>query len=120
MKPLVVISAINLALAVGLGAFGAHALKDQLAAGALETYKIGSQYHQIHGIGALAASFVANKIGVAPAWLLLTGTWIFGFSLYLLAVTGTKWLGAIAPIGGVCLIGGYLLLAYQGGKLATL
>lgn len=119
MKLLVVICALNLSLAVGLGAFGAHALSSQVTAHALETYRTGGLYHQVHGVGALVASLVAPKVSSIPAWILLVGTWIFSFSLYLLAVTGTRWLGAITPIGGICLITGYLILAWKGGSIAA-
>lgn len=65
------------------------------------------------------AAFFSAKIGVVPSILLLTGTLVFGGSLYLLAITGVRWLGAITPIGGVCLISGYIVLAYRGGRIAT-
>lgn len=107
------ISALLGFLAVALGAFGAHGLK-----GVLEQYnttaiwQTGALYHLVHSAVLL---FVANREPFPRLswWLFLVGIFIFSGTLYLLAVTNVRWLGAITPIGGLCLLGGWLTLAFQ-------
>jgi uncharacterized membrane protein YgdD (TMEM256/DUF423 family) len=110
--------AIVLALAVILGAFGAHLLHDRLSEYSMGVYEKAVFYHFIHGLGLLIVSFLP-KTGTfsefATNWvcgLLLAGIVIFSGSLYLLAVTGHRMLGAITPIGGVSFIAGWLVLAW--------
>src|SRR5882757_1268410 len=102
--------ALLLALAVILGAFGAHGLRDRLDAYSMGVYEKAVFYHFIHALGLLTVSFL-SKTGTfsefATNWvcgLLLAGIVIFSGSLYLLAVTGNRMLGAITPIGGVAFI----------------
>ena len=112
------IGAIFLAVAVGLGAFGAHGLKDRLDAYSLGIWEKAVFYHFIHSMGVLMVSLLprAGSFSVSAAsnvcWLLIAGVLIFSGSLYTLALTGVRSLGAITPIGGVCFIAGWLLLAY--------
>ena len=100
---------------VVLGAFGAHGLRDRLAADMLAVFETGVRYHLVHGLALLAVGWAAscwpNGWVGAAGWLFVAGIAIFSGSLYLLAVTGARWLGAITPIGGVCLIGGWVVLA---------
>src|ERR1044071_7020162 len=110
--------AIVLALAVILGAFGAHGLRDRLDAYSMSVYEKAVFYHFIHGLGLLIVSFLV-KTGTfsefATNWvcgLLLAGIVIFSGSLYALAVSGNRILGAITPIGGVSFIAGWLMLAW--------
>ena len=112
------IGAIFLALAVGLGAFGAHALKDRLDAYSLGIWEKAVFYHFIHALGVLVVSMLP-RTGTFPlngassvCWLLSAGVLIFSGSLYTLALTGVRSMGAITPIGGLCFIGAWLLLAY--------
>jgi uncharacterized membrane protein YgdD (TMEM256/DUF423 family) len=112
------IGAIFLALAVGLGAFGAHGLKDRLDAYSLGIWEKAVFYHFIHALGILLVSMLP-RTGTFPingssavCWLLSAGVLIFSGSLYTLALTGARSLGAITPVGGVCLIAAWLLLAY--------
>ena len=112
------IGAIFLALAVGLGAFGAHALKGRLDAYSLGIWEKAVFYHFIHSLGVLVVSMLP-RAGNFPmngassvCWLLTAGVLIFSGSLYTLAVTGVRSMGAITPIGGVCFIAAWLLLAY--------
>jgi uncharacterized membrane protein YgdD (TMEM256/DUF423 family) len=111
-------ASIVMALAVILGAFGAHGLRDRLDAYSMSVYEKAVFYHMIHGLGLLMVSFLP-KTGTfsefATNWvcgLLLAGIVIFSGSLYLLAVTGNRMLGAITPIGGVSFIAGWLVLAW--------
>ncbi len=106
------ISAVLGFLAVALGAFGAHGLKDLLARnGTLATYETAALYHLVH---AAVLLFIASR-EPQPVWawrLLFVGVLIFSGSLYTLAITNVKILGAITPIGGVCLLAGWLALAF--------
>jgi uncharacterized membrane protein YgdD (TMEM256/DUF423 family) len=107
-----VVSAVSGALAVALGAFGAHALKARLAAEMLAIWHTAVLYHLLHSavLAALALAGPPRPIGV-PGGLFVAGVAIFSGSLYVLALTGVRWLGAITPIGGLCLIAGWLSLA---------
>ena len=117
------IAAIFLALAVGLGAFGAHGLRDRLDPYSMSLWEKAVFYHFIHGLGMLIASLMqrTSPSSEASCWALAAGILIFSGSLYLLAVTGVRTLGAITPIGGLCFIAGWVLLAWHfmatGGKL---
>jgi len=112
------IGAIFLAVAVGLGAFGAHGLKDRLDAYSLGIWEKAVFYHFIHSMGVLVVSMLprAGSFSVGAAsnvcWLLIAGVLVFSGSLYTLALTGVRSMGAITPIGGVCFIAAWLLLAY--------
>jgi len=105
-------------LAVGLGAFGAHALRDRLSADMLQVFQTGVSYHMYHalallGVGILLARFSTDGSTwlTAAGWLFIAGAVLFSGSLYLLALTGTTWLGAITPLGGVAFLAGWLALA---------
>jgi uncharacterized membrane protein YgdD (TMEM256/DUF423 family) len=110
--------AVLLALAVALGAFGAHGLRSRLDAYSMSLWEKAVFYHFIHSLGLLIVS-VLPKTGTpmpgvnAVGWLLLAGVAIFSGSLYLLAVTGIRTLGAITPIGGLSFIAAWLLLAWR-------
>lgn len=99
-------------LAVALGAFGAHSLKGLLEAnGTLETWKTAVLYHLAHGVALLALALhgAANR---GASYLLLAGIFVFSGSLYLLAVTNIRWLGAITPLGGLCFLAGWAWLIF--------
>ena len=103
------------ALAVMIGAFGAHGLRDRLTPDMLAVFETAVRYHLTHALGLLAVAWAASRwpnawIGSA-GWLLVVGIAVFSGSLYLLAVTGIRWLGAITPIGGLCFIAGWVALA---------
>ena len=101
------------ALGVGLGAFGAHGLQSLLTAGELAWWHTAVQYQLWHAMGliGLGASRIARQ--TLPAVLLTLGTLVFSGTLYLLALTGLRWLGAITPIGGTLMIAGWLLVAWR-------
>jgi uncharacterized membrane protein YgdD (TMEM256/DUF423 family) len=103
--------AIALGLAVMLGAFGAHALRDRLNAYELSVYERAVFYHFIHGLGLLIVSLLPKPPSFV-CWLLLAGIVIFCGSLYGIAMTGVRALGAITPFGGVAFIAAWFLLAY--------
>ena len=106
-----VISALNGAAAVVLGAFGAHALRSRLDPTALATWQTAVQYHLVHALGLLGLALFARATGrsvALPSSLLLAGILLFSGSLYLVATAGWKWLGPVTPVGGLCLIAGWL------------
>src|SRR5690625_4019859 len=108
-------AAFAMALGVVLGAFGAHALKARLSPADLAIWQTGVQYHFLHGAALLAIAATCPMLdGAASVWgvrLIMAGVIVFSTSLYLLFLTGRRWLGAITPFGGVMMISGWLLLA---------
>jgi len=117
MKTWIVFGSILTGLAILLGAFGAHALKSRISPEDLAIFETGIRYHIYHSIGLILIGllgfyFPHNLIDI-PAKLFLLGISIFSGSLYLLVLTNTRWLGAITPIGGICYMIGWLLLAFN-------
>ena len=112
-------AALLLALAVILGAFGAHGLRARLDADSMRIYETAVLYHFLHALGILLLSVLPrtgtpSPAGMGPACaILFAGIVLFSGSLYLLAVTATRILGAITPIGGVLFIAGWLLAAWR-------
>jgi len=110
MKPVFLfLGAFCAFLAVGLGAFGAHGLKNTLSAEALTIYQTGVTYHMWHALGLIGIALLQQKASESKyvswaGWLMFIGILLFSGSLYLLAVTGLRWLGMITPIGGVCFL----------------
>ncbi|MBB3048831.1 uncharacterized membrane protein YgdD (TMEM256/DUF423 family) [Litorivivens lipolytica] len=112
-------AAVSGFLAVALGAFGAHALKSKLSADMLAVYETAVQYHFYHTLALLAVSvLMVNGVqGLKLSGILfLVGTVIFSCGLYALALSGIKILGAITPIGGLCLLAGWACLAFAAIK----
>lgn len=108
-----------MAAAVALGAFGAHGLRSRLDAYSLSVYEKAVFYHFLHALGILLTAILARTQLISlggqtrVGWLLLAGIIIFSGSLYVLAISGIRTLGAITPIGGVAFIAAWLLLAYE-------
>ncbi len=115
------IPSANLALAIAMGAFGAHTLAGRISDGALQIYKTGSSYHLLIGVAwfALALAPLPIRSWRWFAIFLGVGTVLFSGSLYALAICGIRIFGAITPLGGVCWIVGFLTIAFQAasGKL---
>ena len=106
------ISAVIGFLAVALGAFGAHGLHDVLEKnGRLATWETAVQYHLTHAVAMLILATLRPP-RIAAWWLMFAGITVFSGTLYVLALTNVKWLGAITPFGGVCLLAGWLALAF--------
>ncbi len=103
-------------ISVAAGAFGAHALKERLEAGLLAVFETGSRYQMYHALALLATAWAASQsmsaVVRSAGWCFIGGTLLFSGSLYLLALTGTRWWGAITPIGGLLFLAGWLLLAW--------
>lgn len=115
-KLFIALGALLAALAVGCGAFGAHALRARLSAELLAVYQTGVQYHFWHALGVLAVGLASLQLPASPwlraaGWLLATGILLFSGSLYVLALSGARWLGAITPVGGLAFILGWLAFA---------
>ena len=115
-KLFVSLGSINALIAVALGAFGAHALKTRLSADMLAVFETGVQYHFYHALGLLVVGLIATHLPESSllqwsGWLMVAGIVFFSGSLYILAVSGISWLGAITPIGGTAFIVAWLLLA---------
>ncbi|OGX68671.1 MAG: hypothetical protein A2189_00565 [Paenibacillus sp. RIFOXYA1_FULL_44_5] len=113
---------ISAFLSVAIGAFGAHALKDKLTANdMLDVYHTGVQYQMYHSLGLIVIALVMNKLGQSTlltwsGWSMLVGIILFSGSLYVLSISGVKWLGAITPLGGVGFLAAWLLLAVAAFK----
>jgi uncharacterized membrane protein YgdD (TMEM256/DUF423 family) len=114
MRILGIIGSLGLFLGVGLGAFGAHALRSQLTESALNTFETGVRYQMYHSLAILiAALFVyRNSCFQTAGYFYTAGIVLFSFSLYVLAWSGLKWLGAITPLGGLCFLAGHLILLF--------
>lgn len=113
------LACLNGALAVGIGAFGAHGLRDRIAESSLATYQTGTVYHLAHGVAAVLALVWMDRAATA-GWAqrasvaFLLGCLLFSGSLYGLAIGGPRWLGAVAPLGGTAFIVGWIMLAISG------
>ena len=101
-------------IAVAAGAFGAHGLRARLTPDLLAVFETGARYHMYHALALLAASWSLTRWpGPWPAragWLFLAGTVLFSGSLYALALSGVRWLGAITPLGGLAFLAGWACL----------
>ena len=116
VKFFLTISSIMMALAIAIGAFGAHGLKSIVSESLFTIYKTGVEYHFYNTLGLFAACFIMylkpnSKKAVVASWLIFIGMIIFSFSLYLLVILNLPILGAITPIGGTLLIIAWILLA---------
>lgn len=121
----IIVGAINAALAVALGAFGAHALKDRLSERYLAIWETAVQYQMFHAVGLVAIGILMSASLLGPStvlnwagYLLLAGIIIFSGSLYALSLSGIGILGAITPIGGVAFIVGWILLIVAAVRFA--
>lgn len=115
-KNILITGCLMSALAVGIGAFGAHGLKDLLAEnGRTDVFETGVKYHFYHSLAILITGLINHHLHskwiVRSFYMLLTGIIIFSVSLYILAITNINILGAVTPFGGVLLIAGWLALA---------
>ena len=107
--------AVSAFVSVAAGAFGAHALRARLAPDLLAAFETGARYQMYHALALLVVAWAAGRWpGPLVAWsggLFLAGTLLFSGSLYALALTGARWLGAVTPLGGLCFLAGWLSLA---------
>lgn len=116
MRIFALLGALNMLVAVGFGAFGAHGLKDRVDAAMLSVWQTGVLYHLVHALGLFVIAWLvertgSNLLGIA-GWIMLAGIILFCGSLYLLVLTDTRALGAITPFGGVCFLLAWALTAW--------
>jgi uncharacterized membrane protein YgdD (TMEM256/DUF423 family) len=109
-------------LAVGLGAFGAHALKSKLDADMLAVFETAARYQMYHALALFAVAWTVRRWPESPAalagWCFVAGILVFSGSLYALALSGTRWLGAITPLGGLAFLAGWAILAWAALRAA--
>ncbi len=113
-----VAGAALMAVGVLLGAFGAHGLQGQLSPRQLASFQTGVQYHMLHAVGLLAVGLVAGVTGESASlrWsarLMLAGIVFFSGSIYLMTAGAPRWLGMVAPVGGVSFMAAWALLAWH-------
>lgn len=116
MKLFFILGSVFAAMGVGLGAFGAHALRTMLTPEDLAIFEVGVRYQMYHALGLFAVAWASTQWQAATVsvagWAFVVGIVIFSGSLYALVLSGQRWLGAITPIGGVAFILGWGLLAW--------
>jgi uncharacterized membrane protein YgdD (TMEM256/DUF423 family) len=114
------LGAVSAFLAVGAGAFGAHALRTRLSPDLLAVFETGARYQMYHALGLLAVAWMLTRWpGPWPpraGWLFVAGTVLFSGSLYALALSGIRWLGAVTPLGGLAFLAGWLCLALAASR----
>ncbi|WP_336789197.1 DUF423 domain-containing protein [Paenibacillus sp. MMO-177] len=116
MQTFVVLGCILMAVAVAIGAFGAHALKSRIEPDKLKVYETGVQYHIIHALGLIGVGLLADRYpdsGMISTggWLLAVGIVLFSGSLYVLSLKRVRLLGPVTPLGGLSFIAGWVLIA---------
>lgn len=111
---IIALGAFNAFIAVATGAFAAHGLKDMVSAEYINTFKTAADYQMMHGLGLILIGLLnkdtANRCNTISAIFMLSGIVIFCGSLYLLTLTGIKWLGMLTPVGGICFLLAWLIL----------
>ena len=108
------IGAVSAGIAVAFGAFGAHALRMMVTPEMLAVFETGVRYQMYHALALVAIGLgfarLQGRTAAAAAWLFVAGTVLFSGSLYTLTLTGTRWWGAVTPLGGVAFLAGWALL----------
>ena len=116
MRAFVTAGALSAAVAVVLGAFAAHALRARISPELLTTFETGVRYQMYHALALAGLAWAVERWPGPPlvwaGWCFVAGTVLFSGSLYVLVLTGLRWLGAITPLGGLAFIGGWLLVAW--------
>ncbi|HRE30265.1 MAG TPA: DUF423 domain-containing protein [Anaerolineales bacterium] len=112
-----ILGAVLAGLSVGIGAFGAHGLRDRVDAALLANFETGARYHMYHALALFAVAWAVQRWPTSPlppiaGWLMVAGIALFAGSLYAMALTGQRWLGAVTPFGGVAFLIAWGLLAY--------
>ena len=115
IKLYLMIGSLFCMLSVMLGAFAAHGLKSRLTEYSLGVFKTAAEYQMVHGLALIAVAILIKwgiNLTVAGGFF-IAGTLLFSGSLYLLALSGMKWLGPITPLGGLCFIIGWIVILVQ-------
>ena len=119
-RTFVILGALSGFVGVAAGAFGAHGLRQRVSPDMLAVFETGARYQMYHAVALLAVAWAGTRCP-GPAlqfagWAFVAGTLLFSGSLYLLSLTGARWLGAITPVGGVAFLAGWLGLAWGAWK----
>jgi len=106
---------INAFISVAAGAFGAHGLKQRLSSDLLAAFETGARYQMYHALGLLAVAFALGqgRSASTAGWAMLAGIVLFSGSLYALALTGIRPVGAITPLGGLCFLAGWAMFVWS-------
>jgi uncharacterized membrane protein YgdD (TMEM256/DUF423 family) len=108
------LGAASALISVGAGAFGAHALKARLSPDLLDVFETAARYQMYHALALFAAAWAVTRWpgpwAVRAGWLFVAGTLLFSGSLYALALSGVRWLGAVTPFGGAAFLAGWVCL----------
>jgi len=112
----VIVGALSALTGVAAGAFGAHGLKGRLSAEMLAVFEVGVRYQMYHALALIAAAWMQSRwpspLVTTGGWLFVIGTVLFSGSLYLMSISGTRWLGTITPLGGLSFLAGWVCLAW--------
>lgn len=113
--------AVLAGLGVAAGAFGTHALSGRLTPDLLDVFETATRYHLLHAVALLVVGLAAGRDAVSrlwnvAGWLFTVGILVFGGSLYALALSGARWLGAVTPIGGACFLAGWAVVAVAAAR----
>ncbi len=119
-KLFIIAGAVSAFIGVAAGAFGAHALKARLQPDLLAVFEVGVRYQMYHAFALIAAAWIAGRwpggAATAAGMLFIVGTLLFSGSLYVLSLTGIRWLGAVTPLGGLAWLGAWACLAWAVAK----
>ncbi|HTK83000.1 MAG TPA: DUF423 domain-containing protein [Bacteroidota bacterium] len=122
MRKFVLLGSLFAFAGVALGAFAAHLLKDRLTPEMFSIFEVGVRYHMYHALGLFGVAWLADRYPQSnialSGWLFAGGIVIFSGSLYLLSLTGERWMGMITPIGGLCFLAGWLWMGWRVWKSA--
>lgn len=115
-RQLVALAALNMIAAVGAGAFGAHGLRGVLSQDLMAVWQTGVLYHLVHALGLFVVALLLARYGSpllsTAGVVMFVGIVLFCGSLYVLALTGTRWLGAVTPLGGVAFLAAWAMVAW--------
>jgi uncharacterized membrane protein YgdD (TMEM256/DUF423 family) len=111
------LGALSGGLAVAAGAFGAHGLRGRLSPELMTVFETAARYQMYHALALIAVGVIAGRLygrgAEVAGWFFVGGTVLFSGSLYLLALGGPRWLGAVTPLGGLCFLVGWAALAWS-------
>ena len=112
----IVIGSLSAFIGVAAGAFGAHGLKSRISTEMLSVFEVGVRYQMYHAFALIIAAWVQAKwpssLVTIGGWFFVIGTIFFSGSLYLMSLTGVRWLGAITPLGGLAFLAGWICIAW--------
>lgn len=116
VRTFVILAAVLGFVGVALGAFGAHGLRGRVSPEDLEIFETGVRYQMYHVLALLAVGWLSGRYPgtalVVAGWLMTAGIVVFSGSLYVLVLSGVRWLGAVTPLGGLCLLAGWMAMAW--------